>query len=450
MKNLIVLTLLLLGLFVSSCRKTPDQFAASDKYRLVWTDDPTSTITIAWDQLEASEAIVYYGTEDYGRRFWKYKGRQTPHRKLQHYEMNTHFAKLSGLLADQSYYFVIQDDKGVSERYWFKTAPDLPEPFTFITGGDTKSGDDPLKAGRSSNKATAKLRPLFVLYNGDFTSGNGTDPFNWKQWLTDWHAQTTTSDGRMIPIMPVHGNHENGDHANLNYIFDAPYQDNDSSRIYYSLSFGGDLFHTIALNTEIDEGGAQRDWLAKDLEESEYFQFKVAGFHKPFYPHTTRKRENSYQYKQWAFLFDKYGLDIGVDADSHMHKVTFPVRPDTVSSESHMGFVRDDENGTMYLGEGSWGAHPRPNDDDKPWTMASGSFNQLKWIHVHPANGQEKATMKIYTVITASYDENEKLTLYNDDVPALTEDNLFEVPEGLNLFVNPDGSIYVSYPYTEN
>ena len=130
-----------------------------------------------------------------------------------------------------------------------------------------------------------------------------------------------------------------------------------------------------------------------------------------------------------------------------MHKITYPLRPDTLSGESMMGFVRDDLNGTMFMGEGSWGAHPRQNDDDKPWTMESGTFNQVKWMHVYPEDEDSEAHIKIYTIITASYDEDEKLMLYNDGVEPLTEDNRFSVPEGLELFRNEEGKDYVTYPY---
>jgi hypothetical protein len=443
----LLLIALLIGIAFQSCNKVPEQFAASDKYRLVWNSDPSSTITIAWDQLNSeSNPVILYSETDQGREFWKYKNEQAATRIFKHYEMNTHFAKLTGLKANTAYYFILKDEQGVSERYWFKTAPDTPQPFTFIAGGDTKSEGNPLEAGRNSNRVVAKLRPLFVYFNGDFSSGSGIDANNWKQWLNDWQTMTTTTDGRMIPIVPVHGNHENGDRANLNYIFNSPYQENDSSQIYYSLAFGGDFFHMLQLNSEIEEGGAQKDWLKNSLEEHKNYTFKIAGYHKPFWPHTTRKSENLHQYNQWANLFHQYKLSMSFDADSHMHKVTYPLVPDTTEN-SFMGYIRDDVNGTIFAGEGSWGASPRANDDDKPWTMTSGSFNQVKWIHVHPKSDTEDAHMKMYTVLTANYDENEKLISYNQEIEPLTENNLFEVPNDLVVHETEEDGKYVRYPY---
>jgi len=433
-----------------SCQNAPETPASSDKYRLVWNEDPATNITIAWDQHTNANPVVMYSTKDHGKKYQNYELSKKADRVLDKYEMNTHFAKLSNLKPNQEYYFVIKDDTGVSERYWFRTAPDKPQAFTFVAGGDTKSSGEPLEAGRAANRLVSKLRPLFVMFNGDFCSGNGTVPERWHIWLKDWHKLTTTPDGRMIPIFPVHGNHENGDHANLNYIFNAPYQENDSSQIYYSLSFGGDFFHVIALNSSVDEGGPQKTWLENDLKSHKNYSFKIAGYHKPFWPHTSRKAENEYQYNQWAQMFYDYGLDISMDGDSHMSKITFPLRPDSVSADSFMGYVRDDENGTMFLGEGSWGAHPRAIDDDKPWTIKSFSGNQIKLIHVMPKENNLPDRMDIYTVISATYDEDDKQTLYEENVGRLTEDNLFDIPENITLLENGGYGKVIKYPFKLN
>ena len=169
----------------SGCQSIPDTQAVSDKYRLVWNDDPATNITVAWDQHEPANPEVWFGTKDHGRAYWKYQQSKGADRVLDKYEMTTHFAKLTHLKPDTEYYFVIKDDRGVSERHWFRTAPDKPKAFTFIAGGDTKSADAPLEAGRASNRVVSKLRPLFVMFNGDFCSGNGTDPQRWHLWLKD-------------------------------------------------------------------------------------------------------------------------------------------------------------------------------------------------------------------------------------------------------------------------
>jgi hypothetical protein len=421
--------------------------AASDKYRLVWNDDPTTTITIAWDQAKiGGNPVICYDIKDRGRNFVKYRYSKKSDRISLKYGMNTHFAKLTGLKPGKAYYFVFKDDQGVSERYWFRTAPSRPESFTFIEGGDTKSEGNPLEAGRNTNRVVACLRPLFVYYNGDFISGDGTNPEWWKQWLTDWHKMTTTDDNRMVPIVPIHGNHENGDKGNLYHIFNAPYHNGDSSKIYYSLSFGGNFFHMVQLNTEIEEGGQQREWLKNDLEKHRDFTFKIAGYHKPFFPHTKTKADNPNQYRQWAWLFYENRLSVSFDADSHMAKITYPIVPDS-TSDGFSGYKRDDINGTIFTGEGSWGAAPRANNNDKPWTLTSASFNHIKWIHVYPGSKNEEAHMRIYTIPTANYDLNDNLVLMNTGLTPVSEENLMGVPHNLNLHKPGSTVDFVRFPF---
>jgi len=53
--------------------------------------------------------------------------------------------------------------------------------------------------------------------------------------------------------------------------------------------------------------------------------------------------------------------------DTHLIKRTWPTRPATETGGEE-GFVRDDVEGTVYVGEGGWGAPLKVNDDNKCWT----------------------------------------------------------------------------------
>ena len=422
-------------------------FPAAGRCRIVWSGDASTTATLGWDQQSGDNPVVYYGTKDFGVDWQKYPQMQKPTRQAPNYRgMNNTFTRLTNLEPDQAYYFVIKDSDGVGERFWFRTAPDTAKAFTFIAGGDTKSSGSALLAGRQSNMMVAKLRPLFVIFSGDFTSGNGTNPKYWQQWLDDWFTLTTTADGRIFPIIPVQGNHEDGEKSVLHNIFDVPYQCDNPDNIYYDVTFA-DMFVALVLNSQVDTGDEQQKWLEEKLTSYENYTFKTAAYHKPFFPHTSGKSEHEKQYQHWARIFFAHGLDLSFDADSHMSKMTFPLRPSD-EPDSFSGFIRDDINGTMFLGEGSWGASPRPNDDDKPWTLRSGSFNQLKWLQVFPAKDGRPARIDIRTVITAKKGDGGIVPLA-DPVQALDEDNLFAVPQGVTLFsTEPYGDV-IHYPFSE-
>ena len=429
---------------------------SNDKYRLVWNDAPATSMLIAWDQLRGSNPVVYYGAEDFGANYEQYPHSQAQTHVDVYRGMNNHFAKLTGLLPDTAYYFVIRDSDTVSPRIWFKTAPAAPQPFTFIYGGDTKSSGQAYLAGLQSNRMVPKLRPLFILYGGDFNSGDGTNDAYWQQWLADWATLTMTEDGRLFPILPVHGNHENGDLEQIYRLFGAGNDDPQQplNYTYNSRVIGGNLLQVITLNSCLkymapDDQPRQTEWLEEELTAtSGNYTFLTAVHHKPIRPHTAGKSENE-DLDVWFDLYHQFGLDLNFDADSHMNKITFPIRPCEESEDGcFQGYIRDDEEGTMVLGEGSWGAWHRPDDDDKPWTLHSSSLQQFKWIQVFPAEGENPARMDIRTVITGTEDGEGNLVDHVTGVGENNEEDVFAVPENIYLDEVPYYGNVITYPFT--
>ena len=438
------------------------------KIRASWNADPATTMVVSWDQLDGENPVVKWDTTDHGRDASAYPNTLAPYKTVSAYDMNTQFAAFTGLAPNTMVYFVIQDSLNTSKRYCFLTAPDSPEPFAYIAGGDTKSTGDAYLAGQYSNQMVAKLRPLFVLFSGDYNSGDGTDANAWADWLTNWSEQTTTEDGRLIPIIAVHGNHENGDYEVLHKLFGTP-ETNGYVYNFYALTFGGNLLKVFALNSELQNGDtyatafeSMNQWLADELYASQDVTFKTCGYHKPLHPHTAGKAENPTLINAWANLFYTYGMDISCDADSHMHKLTFPLAPcDDTDDTCFQDFKIDEENGTFYLGEGSWGASPRDHNDDKPWTLDSDSFNQFKWIHVYPATGTQEAYLSIRTVITGKkncyYDNCAEGETSGDtvsqvpDVESLTEENKYTaIPENIVFADAPYFGTEIQLPFTRN
>jgi hypothetical protein len=431
---------------------------SSHRVRLTWApgDDPATTMNVVWDQVRGSGAQVHYDAYDplegCPRALARYGLTQAPQRTAVYRGMNNHFAKLSALAPNTAYRFVIADATGaVTDCMWFRTAPNTPQAFTYITGGDTKSSGNALQAGRWSNRMVAKLRPLFVLFTGDFNSGDGTSDARWQQWLSDWFEGTRSGDGRMYPIIAVHGNHEDGDLEMLHNLFDSgnadPEQPADYS--YGSWTIGGSLLHVINLNSQLYLNGLQGAhdqqlaWLGADLAAHATDTFKIAGYHKPIRPHTSTKAENDHELA-WADLFDTYGLTIANESDTHNHKLTFPLRRSDEPGND-MGFVRDDDNGVLYVGEGSWGATPRADNDDKSWTLDSASINQIKWNHVYPA-GAEPARLEVRTVVTARYEDGQ-LVNYVDGVGEVDDSDPFAPPSGITLHAAPFYGEVVSMPF---
>ncbi|MEZ4984283.1 MAG: hypothetical protein R2795_04470 [Saprospiraceae bacterium] len=141
-------------------------------------------------------------------------------------------------------------------------------------------------------------------------------------------------------------------------------------------------------------------------------------------PHTGRKKERDDLIVTWATLFHKYKVQLVQESDAHTVKITWPIRPSRDAGSAE-GFIRDDDNGTIYMGEGGWGAPLRAADDPKPWTRSYGSFNQFKWLFI------DSEKIEIRTVRTEG----------SSRVAEVNHNRIFETPYGLTLWNPKEGDV---------
>jgi len=399
-----------------------EMFAKTDKYRCMWRNDPATTMTIGWNQISGNSPTLYYDIYEHGSDTKAYTWSQNPDRAVIAKGMDNRFVRLRGLQPNTVYYFIIVDSEGVSEPMSFRTAPDHPyERISIIAGGDSRNH----RTGRkNANKLVSKLRPHCVMFGGDMT---GSDKAReWKYWFDDWQY-TIGEDGRLTPLIVARGNHEYSNESIVD-LFDV-----ENSKVYYALNLGGNLLRVYTLNSLIASGGDQGTWLKQDLSRSEHMTWKFAQYHFAIRPHTRAKSERNGQYKNWGIPFHEYGVDMVVESDAHMVKTTWPIRP-TSEPGNEMGFIRDDETGTVYIGEGCWGAPLRRNNDDKKWTRNSGSFNQFKWIFVSENN------IEIRTVETNNADMVGTVAPYD----------VFTPPANLKIWNPSNGPVlYIDKKYKE-
>lgn len=389
--------------------------AATSKYRVLWRDNPSNSAVVGWVQ-SGGTAAVHYGTEDQGTDAAAYPLSRPADRTVTQSGMSHAFARLTGLAPNTAYYFVIKDAQGTSPRMWFRTAPaDGKTPFTLIAGGDSRNNRTPRQ---NANRLVSKLRPLGVTFAGDMTD-QGTDQ-EWSDWWDDWQL-TRSADGRMYPILAARGNHESSD-AFIHNMFDSPV-----AGVYFAVDLGGSLLRIYTLNTETSIAGNQTTWLSGDLAANGKRTWKLAQYHKPIRPHEAAKVEGTAQYTHWAPLFHKHAMTLVVECDAHTVKTTWPIRPSTEAG-SDEGFIRDDATGTVFVGEGTWGAPLRAADDTKAWTRASGSFNQFHWIHV---------TADSLTFRNVRVDNAASVGSVSDAAP-------FAYPSGIDVW-NPAGGSVVKF-----
>lgn len=382
-----------------------EAFALTGRYRCMIRDEPSTTITIGWEQITGTNPVVYYGTSPTGG---SYPYKAYPNRTINAKGMNNHFARLSKLRPNTVYYFIITDTEGNSRQFSFKTLPDdYDSRLSVIGGGDSRNHKT---ARQNANKMVARCRPHFVLFAGDMTGGDSSR--EWQEWLDDWQM-TIATDGRMTALLAARGNHERSD-ASIVDMFDVPHE-----MVYYGLTFARGLLRVITLNSMQSSSSAQLAWLEQDLRQSQAIGWRMAQYHHPIRPHNSRKHEQEYMRLHWGKLFFTYGVDLALECDSHLSKITWPIRATTNRSEAGYdeGFVRDPA-GTVFVGEGGWGAPLRDNDDTKSWTRASGSFNQVKWFFI------DLGKIEIRTILTENANQ----------VSALTDETRFYMPQNIDFW----------------
>ena len=405
----ILSVLSLLALFILQSNLS---WAKTDRYRLTLRDNPSTSIVIGWDQISGNAPVVYYGEEDQDQQWTMYPHRKEPDRIVDYKDMNNHFARLTQLKPNTKYFFVIKDSEGTSKRYWFKTCPnDATTRLSFIAGGDSRNNMEPRK---NANLLVSKLKPNAVFFGGDMTSSGSSS--QWIDWFDHWQL-TISEDGQMFPVVAARGNHESSNKM-IHNLFDTP-----NKEIHYAVTFGNDLVRAYTLNTESSIAGNQTQWLAEDLNKATS-TWKIAQYHKPMRPHVKGKSEGDEQYSKWSPLFYKHNVSLVVECDAHTVKTTWPIKP-SKGNRKEEGFVRDDYHGTVYVGEGCWGAPLRNNDDNKSWTRNSGKFNQFKWIFA------DQNTIEVRTIKVDNAQE----------VEPVPNDNPFVIPPKLEVWNPSNGNV---------
>lgn len=346
---------------------------------LTWKEDPTSTISIDWHLKNSDSQSLYYRKK--GTKNWK-KSASTvldfpfSNRKI-------HRVFLNGLTANQAYEIKLgQFDK----VYYFKTMPkDIAKtPISFAIGGDTMHDQAWME---KTNRQVLPYHPDFIVWGGDLAYANG-DGKNVKRWYAWFDAVKNTliqEDGRIIPILAGIGNHEvkkgyNDEDISENLKMEKR---KESAPFYYSLfAFPGqpgygvlefgqylsfiflDSDHTNAID------GPQKDWLERELslQKEKNTSHVMAIYHVPAYPSAIKKGTPRYSgttqtmiRDHWVPLFEKSTLKLAFENHDHTYKRTHPIKNNTI-----------DQDGIVYIGDGSWGTRPRQvHEAAKTWYLAT-------------------------------------------------------------------------------
>ncbi len=356
--------------------------ATTSNPRVLWDNNPDANITIGFGS-NASSPHLNFGTSTDEATWTK----ATVSRSATFDgSLVSQFVLLKNLSANTAYYFRTCDSSGCGARYWFKTARSSPGNMTFISGGDSRTNRG---ERQQANRMVAKLRPAFVDFGGDLTDNNIASQM--LEWLSDWELTfaSDTINGiayKYIPGLVVNvGNHEDNDQQFVCKVFGADSDRNGSCSnrdTYNAFNVNGSQLRLYNLNSQLDWSGAdfvaQSNWLKSDLAGAgAQAQWRIGSYHRPALPRTSAKPSVNSGLFAWAQTFYDLKMNMVFESDSHVLKMTAPVKP--ASSGSDYVAVA---GGTVYLGEGAWGAPKRPADRSASWLVDLDSlshFNVLQF-----------------------------------------------------------------------
>lgn len=296
--------------------------------------------------------------------------------------------ELTGLSPDTTYELVLEKQpssppvRGDNPVWRFRTMPAaLTRPVRFVSGGDmmhSRTLLDPM------NRVVAALDPDFAVWGGDLAYEDAIYAMRVVDFLQSWMRLATAADRRLIPVIPVIGNHEVKKGYGGTPRVDAPYFYGmfplPEDRAYYALDFGTylsflvlDSGHTNAID------GPQVPWLAAALEARKGQTHIFPVYHYPAFG--TAKAEagklaidhprSVMMQKSWVPLFEQFGVSAVFENDHHTFKRTHPLRDRK----------RDDATGITYLGDGAWGVAVRPIlTPDAAWWLAKAEPRNHVWL----------------------------------------------------------------------
>ena len=371
---------------------------------LSWAEnDVYHTITIMWwTQFDVSGNTVVYDTVSHANDSvdaYRFQATATTHRVCAYgkcFPGYWHEVTLTNLEPGKTYYFRVGGVGGWSQEYKFHTiAPD--QPVKIVVAGDSRRpwGEGyELKVHPESlsnypysriwvSKAVAADEPDAVVFVGDMVeSGNVWE--DWEKWFEDVTDNLVTSDGRIIPIIAVIGNHEMGSYPNVESTYEwfKGLFANPGNELWFSLDFP--YTHITVLATTggcvgtwwgpaIPEAENQTQFLANDLASTNA-KWRIIAFHIPWYNcfESGTGYPSEVYMKYWAPIIEQYPGTLVFTGHVHNYMRSWPLK--TVKIEevqvdkpwTKVGYkyvyqlVNNSNEGITYVVAGTWGAPTDP------------------------------------------------------------------------------------------
>jgi hypothetical protein len=352
---------------------------------LTWQRDPTTTMTVQWVGTagETADTTVYYAPAPFASAPGMWRAQKPTPKPYPKTDFRVFRAELTHLLSGIDYQFRIGKQ---SPTYRFRTMPaKASDTIHFVSGGDCGVNAHTV----ANNVQAARQDPMFAVIGGDLGYDNGRSVDVSLAFLRNYSKHMVGRDGRLIPMVACIGNHEVDGGYNkprekapfFYALFDGLYPETG----FATLDFG-DYLSLVLLDTGHTSpiGGDQATWLGKALKDRADHPNVFVVNHVPAYP-SYRKMDGilgragtgELNRKHWVPLFQKFRVPVVLEHHDHTFKRTKPLIDGLA-----------DDNGVLYLGDGSWGRLRTPNPPEKLAHLARTSRDYH--LSLHRIQGEER------------------------------------------------------------
>jgi hypothetical protein len=273
---------------------------------------------------------------------------------------SAHFVEVSGLAADQRYYYEVADPAAVyatGAEYYFDTHPEIgcTKPFTFAAFGDMGMLEQVQFDVAARLKIEDDARDFSVLL-GDIVYSSG-ERIDYKPKYFDVYQDVLRHEAWWAGL----GNHDIRDNGGAAYFefFVTPANNPYQREHFYSFDYGSAHFVAIDNELHLEEPGLseQLNWIRADLQDAinRGQRWLIAFWHEAPYSGGTHSGDG-FAKKHFIPIMDQFGVDLVLCGHSHVMERTFPMVNHAVINTHPNEYTKNaHQPGTVYIVSGAAG-----------------------------------------------------------------------------------------------
>lgn len=330
---------------------------------LSWTDNPSTSQTVIWNDNSGQSEVVQYIAEDsyIDENSFNSADQAAAAFKTVGYNENakTYYeATISGLTPGTPYYYRVGSESEWSDVSTFATAPATVSSYSFLYMGDvqydtTAVAEYPIWGALLSGAYAAHPDIAFGLMGGDMVQ-SGINMNDWTYFL----SYASPVFGK-IPLMTTIGNHESnfpGGKAQF-YKDILALPDNGPAGFeeeFYSFDYG--TAHVTVLNSwalsseqalDAEQKQAVADWISSDLEGAQTAKFRIVMVHHPAYALAADTVSDAVL-ADWVPLLEAGQADLVLCGHQHVYTRSYPLRDGKIDYENGITYVMGNSGQKFY------------------------------------------------------------------------------------------------------